>query len=338
MPPAKERSLRIMFLARALTIGGAERQLVVQARGLAARGHRVTVCVFYGGGPLEPDLARAGVQVVDLQKRGRGDSLRFIVRLCSALRSEQPDVLHGFLVVPNIFSALVRWVSPKTRLVWGVRSSMTDFSQYDPWENRAFGVSRWLSRRPDLIIANSNAGARAHAAAGYPERKLAVVHNGIDTARFRYDPEGRARLRRDWQVGDAPLIGLVARLDPVKDHPTFLRAVAKVQSRNPATRAVCIGDGAAKYRAELIDLAASLGANVRWETSTLNVAAVYSALDVACSTSWFGEGFSNALAGAIERVLAADRRALGRALRARVESNFDIDHLVRRTESLLVAP
>ena len=77
--------MHIVFLARSLDFGGAERQLVLLARGLHERGHRVEVVVFYAGGELEGELGRVGVPVHDLRKRGRWDLFGF--RFCPYIRS-----------------------------------------------------------------------------------------------------------------------------------------------------------------------------------------------------------------------------------------------------------
>ncbi len=44
--------MKIFFLTRSLNYGGAERQLIVLAKGLCAKGHEIVVAPFYSGGPL----------------------------------------------------------------------------------------------------------------------------------------------------------------------------------------------------------------------------------------------------------------------------------------------
>ena len=67
--------MKIVFLIRALTYGGAERQLTVLSKGLCERGHDVVIAMFYAGGPLEKELANTQVRVRSLKKRGRWDVL-----------------------------------------------------------------------------------------------------------------------------------------------------------------------------------------------------------------------------------------------------------------------
>ncbi|MDL1890770.1 glycosyltransferase, partial [Nitrospirales bacterium NOB] len=73
--------MKVLFLTRALNVGGAERQLVVLARGLRKRGHEVAVAVFYPGGLLEAELKDVGIPILSLAKRGRWDLVGFVLRL-----------------------------------------------------------------------------------------------------------------------------------------------------------------------------------------------------------------------------------------------------------------
>ena len=123
-----------------------------------------------------------------------------------------------------------------------------------------------------------------------------MVLNGIDTARFRPDAVGRARQRAAWRVGPAAtLVGVVARLDPMKDHRNFLAAAARLAKVRNDLRFVCIGDGPEIYRNQMVRLGRALGLEreLIWAGAPADVTAAYSALDIAVNASAFGEGFSN---------------------------------------------
>lgn len=376
--PVQPTPESILFLTRSLDRGGAERQLVVLAKGLASRGHAVSVTVFFGGGVFEYELAGAGVRVINLGKQGRWDILPFLNRLVGLLRKERPMVIHSYLGVPNILAAVLKPLLPATRIVWGVRASNVDLSRYDWLSRLAYTLERRLARFADRIIANSDAG-KCHAVAnGFPEGKMVVIPNGIDTEYFRFDPEGRRQVRLAWGVGeDEILVGLAARLDPMKDHPVFLEAASHIAREHRDVRFVCVGGGPADYAEVLKQHAAALGLTNQliWVGARDDMPAVYSALDIAASSSAYGEGFSNtiaeamacglpsvvtdvgdsalivcdtgkvvsagdhrALAAAIQRLInlpPEKRRKMGEACRARVVSEFGIERLLQRTEQVL---
>ena len=293
--------LKILFLIRSLSIGGAERQLVILAKGLHQQGHEVSVAIFYAGGPLEKELHETGIPVFALHKSGRWNVLPFFMRLVRVVWKLKPRVIYGFLGTPNILSAFLKPIFPKIRMVWGVRASNMDLDRYDWLARAGYRLECWLSRFADLIICNSRAGLEYAAAHGFPRGKMTVIPNGIDTERFKPDAAARTRVREEWGIAENEiLIGLVARLDPMKDHPTFLRAAAMLARERPDVRFVCVGDGPESYRAELHRLTIELGLDGKLilAGARRDMPAVFNALDIASSSS-YGEGFSNAIAEAM---------------------------------------
>ncbi len=372
-PATQNRS--IVFLTRDLDLGGAQRQLVALAKGLHEQGRKVTVVVFYENSALQPELEQSGVRVVTIGKRSRWDLIGFGWRLLRFVRRERPGVLHGYLWGPNAITVAFKPFLRGTRAVWGVRASTTDFSKYNWFERVSFRANCWLSPFADLIIANSWSGAEDHRQHGYPARTLAVVPNGIAIERFRPDSAARRAIRQEWGVGDdQSLVGLVARLDPMKGHATFLKAASILSKQMPNVRFACVGTGSESYTRSLHALSAELGleGKVMWIGARMDMERVQNAFDVACSASDFGEGFSNtigeamasgvpcvvtpvgdsarivdgtgmvvpprdadALAAAIRRSIATLTPERREACRRRIEENFTVPLLVDRTAKLL---
>jgi len=302
IPQRVERSIRamkVLLLTRDLKYGGAQRQLAVLAKGLHIRGHRVVVAQFYAGGPLEQELLEAGIQIRPLQKRGRWDLLSFLLRLARVMREERPEILYSYLT--DLVTLVLKLWFPSTKIVWGIRSSYKDLSLYDLVTRISYKLTFRLSRFADAVIANSRAGRDSHIALGYPRAKVAVIPNGISTERFRPDLEARDRVRSEWGVQDhEKVIGIVGRLDPVKDHLTFLQAVTSLTQMRNHLRVVCVGDGPTEYRDSLLQLTRSLRLSeyVIWLAGRSDMPAVYNGLDLLVNSSTT-EGFSNVIAEAM---------------------------------------
>jgi glycosyltransferase involved in cell wall biosynthesis len=306
----------IVFLTRALDIGGAQRQLVELALGLHRLGWKVHVLLFYGGGALEPQLKNAGVEVVSLGKEGRWAVLGFMRRLVMEIRRARPDFVHGYLDVANMLLGVLRPLFGGSRVVWGVRASNVDLSRYDTLARIVFRVGALSSRLADLVICNSESGRAYHAAHGYPAERMTVIPNGVDSRQFRRSETARREVRDEWGVAlDQKLVGIVGRLDPMKDHPNFMRAAARIAAARRDVRFVCVGDGEPAYRASLEALAAELGLGDRlfWAGARTDMWRVYNALDVAVSASAFGEGTSNAIAEAMATGVPCVATAVGDA-------------------------
>jgi glycosyltransferase involved in cell wall biosynthesis len=179
---------------------------------------------------------------------------------------------------------------------------MMDSTQYDWLSGLSLKMTCRLARFADAIIANSHAGREHHVALGYPAQKTVVISNGIDTKRFCPDPKARDRIRAQWGVSEhEKLIGLVGRLDPMKDHSNFLHAAALLVREEKQFRFVCVGDGPIEYRASLQELTRTLGLEkyIIWVSARADVSDIYSALDLLVNSSSFGEGFSNVIGEAM---------------------------------------
>ena len=294
--------MTIMFLVRSLDYGGAERQLVVLAKGLQSRGHDVIVALFYGGWAAEQELLAGGVRVVHLDKGGRWDIVRFAKRLLHTVWEEQPVVIHGYHGTPNLMTLLPKLFCSGVKIVWGIRCSNMDWRRYEWVVTPLAWVTAWLSQFADAHIANSQAGLSCHVAMGYPAKKMVYIPNGVDTERFRPDRVLGNRVRTEWGIGAGELlIGLVARLDPMKGHTVFLEAAERLAKIDPKVKFVCVGDGPISYRTELHRDAQRLGLEkyVRWAGARADMPAVQNALDLAVSCSVYGEGVSNAISEAM---------------------------------------
>lgn len=294
--------MRVLLSIPSLLPGGAERQFAELAAGLAARGHAVLAVAMEQGGPLESALG--GAQLVVLGKTSRLDNLRTAWKLAGLLRSFRPQAHYTFLTAACVLGGLLKPLFPAIKLVMGLRATEIVHGDYSYGRAARFmhGLEARLSSMAELVVANSHAGRRDALQRGFRPDRTVVVPNGIDTARCRPDRALGLPLREAWGIQPGELlVGHVARLDPMKDHPNFLRAAALLATQRPGLRFVCVGAGPEGYAAELRSLADGLGLAHRlvWAGGRTDMPAVYNALDALCLSSAYGEGFPNVLGEAM---------------------------------------
>lgn len=255
----------------------------------------VAVMILYGG-PMRAELDVAGVQVIALEKKGRWD-FSVLVRLIRAVRKWRPDAIYCFGGA-MLFGTLAKPFLKGAPLIWGIRASNMNFEFYSVVSRLLMRLDALQARCASLVICNSEMGRQHVLGKGFPKKRTTVVPNGIDIERWQFDADGRERLREIWgATSEQILIGISARLDPVKDHATFLRMAAKCYETRPDLRFVLIGDDTtAAYTKELHTLAANLLPEdaVIWTGNCSEMEAAYSALDVLVLTS-LAEGFPNAI-------------------------------------------
>jgi glycosyltransferase involved in cell wall biosynthesis len=294
--------MRIAFVIRALGMGGAERQLVALARGLALRGNQVVVFTLYPSlDDHEAALAAAGVLSVCIAKKSTWDVLGTLLRLYTGICKFAPDVIYSFLPTSNVLCAALLWPRRQSALVWGVRGTVMTSSVFTWVDNIIIRFEGMLRGAPDVVIANSKLGATECLRRGFPLSQVFSIRNSIDADVFCFDPAARAGLRRDWRfLDDQCVIGVAGRVDPLKGFEILIDAFDIAVQTGSTQVLVVAGEGSASYVAELKSRIDSRGLSGRviWLGRVTNMSAFYSAIDLLCSAS-FREGTSNVIAEAL---------------------------------------
>lgn len=277
----------VFHVITGLDTGGAETMLAALALEKQKRSEYPVIVSLIDGGSQFDRLCDAGCRVIGLgMTRGR-PSLAALFRLAALIRREKPAVIQSWMYHADLAALAALWLSGRrvgTRLFWGVRCSDMDAARYR-WLRR---LCAWLSGGPDGVIANSEAGLRFHVdTLGYRPRRSAVVHNGFDTDRYRFDGAARKRLRQELDIDEAAfVIATIARDDPMKDYPNLLAALDSLDGFT----ALAIGKGTEV-------LAGARGLVALGERR--DIPALLSAVDALVSPSAFGEGLSNVIGEAM---------------------------------------
>lgn len=334
-----------------------------------ARTEPHVICLS-GEGPLAETLRAADVPVHALDMRAGRPSPSALRRLIALLRTIAPDVVQTWLYHADLVGTIATAAAGGAPLVWNIRCAELDSNDHPRSLQIVLRLLAWTSRRPAAVICNSKAGKTAHEALGYRPRRWIIVPNGFDTERFRPNPAARAALRSAIGVADeAPMVGLLARYHPMKDHVSFLRAARVVLDARRDVHFVCAGrDIERNEQLRTLVETLALDGHVHLVPEISDSASFLAALDVAASSS-YSEAFPNVIGEAMacgvpcvatdvgesanivgetgrvvaprqpeklaEAVLdllamaAADRQALGEAARARIVCNFSLDRVTR---------
>ena len=291
---------RILFHIPALGAGGAERQLAILVKGLANKGFEPHVVALYPGGTYWEELAsHRGVRVVSLDRRGRWD-FSVIKKLANYAKTHRIGMIQGWMPPANTFAAIAGRLA-RLPVVFGVRASDARWPTIGGkvYLRTDAVLSKLIAKR---VVCNSEGGMCYHIGIGYPRSKLLLIPNGLEFPEdsptpmpFAHDPPWR--------------LGMLARLDPMKDHPTMLRAMGILLQQNMDVELHIYGDGLAQYQAELMRLSQELKVSDRvyWHGHVPDTWMALSQLDILVSSSFNGEGMSNAIMEgmAAERVVVA---------------------------------
>jgi glycosyltransferase involved in cell wall biosynthesis len=226
---------RILHIIPTLDRGGAEKLLLLLARGLPRDRFDVHVCALERGGPLRAEFHEAGIPTTVIGKRWRVDPLAY-TRLVRYIGRLQPDLVHTWIFSAGAYGrAAARAVGVK-RLVAG---------EYcvDRWKSAwQWTVDRYLARCTHRFVTNSPAVRDYCAAHRLPTRWFEVIPNGIPPA--RESDISRAELLRQLELpADARLIGAVSQLRPQKRVKDLIWAADLLRVLHDNLRLLVIGDG-----------------------------------------------------------------------------------------------
>ena len=119
-----------------------------------------------------------------------------------------------------------------------------------------------------------------------PLDKIAVIPLGLPIEPMLKAERERGKLKAELNLnGQTKLVGIVARLVPIKAHEIFLQAAAQVHAAAPETQFLVIGDG--ERRGELTEMVTRLGLKdaVRFLGWRDDMSRVYADLDVVALSS-----------------------------------------------------
>jgi glycosyltransferase involved in cell wall biosynthesis len=242
---------RVLHVITGLGVGGAEQQLRLMLRHLPMGCDVVTLT---NPGAVADGLRADGVRVRHLGMRGNRD-LAALPRLVRLMRDGGYDLVHTHLYRACVYGRLAARLAG-VRHVVATEHSLGDAAiEGRPLTAGTRGLYLATERLGGATVAVSVTVADRLRAWGVPGDRIHVVPNGIDAARFRYDPEVRAAARvRLGLSADATVVGGVGRLVPGKRFDRLVRACAA----QPGVRLLLVGDG--PERARLLRLARDLGA------------------------------------------------------------------------------
>lgn len=294
--------IRIVHLITGLNVGGAERSLAQLVSSSNGKRFSHSVVSMIHPGPVANDLSRAGIEVRSLGMRRGKPTLSGAVHLIRIIRQLRPQLLHCWMYHANLLGALAGKATGVPCIIWGIRCSNQDFASGGAMTRWVMALGVLLSPLADAITVNSQAGKQVHEDWGYSRSRMTLIRNGVDLNLFRPDLAARGSIRTELGLSpDAPLVGLIARYHPMKDHTTFFQAAGLLHRQDRRVHFVLCGNDITPENPSLAQLVLehNLLSCVHLLGLRQDMARLTAALDVATSCSGGGEGFPNAVAEAM---------------------------------------
>jgi len=297
----EKKQLKIVHIITGLNDGGAEAVLYRLCKYDKDNIH--VVISMMDEGKYGPLLRDCGVEVHCLGMAKRRLKLKGLNLLRRYLKNERPDVIQTWMYHGDLVGGLVARISGHRSICWNIRNSTLEVGKSARSTIFVAKLCALLSPLvPAKIICCSQRAAEVHQQLGYCKNKFAVIPNGYDLDQFSPNQEARLRLRSEWGISDdIPLLGMVARYDPQKDHANLIQALGILKKSGTEFRCVLAGTGMDISNNELVKKIKD--EDVKDKILLLgrrsDIPEVMNAIDVHILSSSYGEAFPNVLAEAM---------------------------------------
>lgn len=299
-----QKPLSILYVTTALIAGGAEMMLYRLLSRLDRTRFTPQVVSLVEHGPISRKIQAMGVPVRSLGMKIGVPNPTVVLRLARWLRQDPPDMMQTWMYHADLVGGLAARLVGNIPVAWGIRHSdlspETSSRLTHLTVKTCARLSHWL---PDRIVCCSEASRQVHAAIGYAAEKMVVIPNGYDVGTFHPDLGARASVRKALGLSeDAPIIGMVARYDPQKDHRGFIRAAQMLHRERPDVHFLLCGVEMTWENQEIARWIDDAGLRTHFHLLGRrddDIASVTAALDIASLSSSYGEGFPNVVSEAM---------------------------------------
>jgi glycosyltransferase involved in cell wall biosynthesis/GNAT superfamily N-acetyltransferase len=298
-------AVRVLWVAKGLGPGGAERLLVAAAqRHDHARFEFECAYVLPWKDHLAGELEAAGVRAICVSRTRR--DLRWPLRLAKLVRDGHYDVVHVHSPLPGSVARLAARTLPaasRPRII---------ATEHNRWETHRL-PTRWLNRLTSrwnqatyAVTDEVLASVRGRAGDG-----LATLRHGIDVAAVGAQRAERPAVRRELGLADDEfVVGTVANFRPQKDYPNLLAAARHLADDGVPVRIVAVGQGPDEAAVRALHDSLGLGDRVLLTGFRADATRVMAACDAfVLASQW--EGLPVALMEALALGLPVAATAVG---------------------------
>ena len=306
--------MKIILFIDSLAGGGAQRQLVNLAVGLAERRHSVQVFTYFYFDNHLQRLQDAGITHRCFSKKGRWD-IAPAFKLYEQVRAIKPDVVIAFLRTPSFYAELVKVASPKTRLIVSERIGVAQ---------GGLSLRDFVAATGHIVATHVTANSHDYldkvtAKVALLKRKSTVIYNGVDSEFTHIGAErvsnisNQARLPNHVEHGSAPnkthlrFCVVAARTTPQKGLIPLIKAVQLLANAESIPFTIdWIGpvqsDAPEVIEAENLLAQCAMTACWRWVGPVRDIKSVYDNYDALILPSLY-EGVANSMCEAMSCAL-----------------------------------
>lgn len=242
--PVNGRKITVMHVILTLDMAGMEHVVYNLTKNLNKDLFKVIIVVILKRGLLAAEAEKHGIKVISAKRMLRFMPFIYPYELIRLIRKIKPDIIHSHSGCWHYSSLAARFCKVPVAIYTEHGRTFPDpkliiFCDrlYFGFTDKLVTVSEYLTRYMQKIV-------------GLDYKRIIQIENGVDTKLFYNASNNQRTLQTLGLSPDDHIIGIVARLEPVKDHLTLLNAFAMVIKTVPNCKLLIIGNGSQKQNIE----------------------------------------------------------------------------------------
>jgi len=370
--------IKVVHIITGLDTGGAEMMLYKFLSTSDRTKFKSIVISLKDKGTFGSRIEELGIPVYIIGMTDGKATITALWKLSNLIRSISPDIIQGWMYHGNIAASISRLLYyKKVSVIWNIRHSLYALENEKKQTALLIRLGAICNKLAEKTIYNSRKSADQHENLGYAVDRTVVIPNGFDCDKFKPSKTVRKQMRNILNIKNRDIVfGLIGRYHPMKDHANFFKAAGRLSKTYSNVIFLLAGRDVDDSNVDLIELI------MRYDLENCvyllgernDIYELNTCLDIACSSSSYGEAFPNVIgeamscavpcvvtdvgdsawivgdtgkvvpprdadefANACDLLIKAgreERKRLGEMARKRVIDNFALDKIVREYEAL----
>ncbi|MFN0070867.1 MAG: glycosyltransferase [Chloroflexota bacterium] len=288
------RKIRILRAITRLNVGGPSIHTIMLTKGLNPERFQtllVTGVESATEGSMRYLAEENGVRPLVVESLGREVSplndFKSLLEMYRVIRRNRPDIVHTHMAKAGTAARLAAWLA-RVPIIVHTYHGHVFHSYFSPRKTAVFlGIERALATMTDRIVVVGDKQRDEIAGFGVaPPEKLVPIPLGLPLEPLLAAHPARGELRQEMGLSsDAPVVGIIARLVPIKAHEYFLAAAANIRSQRDDVHFAIVGDGERRLELEQTTRELGLTDRVHFLGWRRDMRPVYADIDVVVLSS-----------------------------------------------------
>lgn len=239
---SKIKRSRLLQITHALSVGGLEQVILTLCRSINKQQYEITVLCLRELGDLAVEVEKTGAKVILLPQKNSGTDYFSFLKIAKIIRQIKPDVIHTHNTQPLIEGVLGCLVAGRLPTI-----VHTDHARQFP-DKKRYMFAEWCASHfvHKMVGVSEKTTENLRRFEKISPKKLTTIENGIILENYQITIDTSAKRKELNLPESGRIIGVIARLEPVKGITFLLKAAPAILEKYPDTVFLIVGDGSEK--------------------------------------------------------------------------------------------